>query len=280
MGDSPTTRTDINIKQIPTKETEARATSNSDELYEPTPSHLDSLSPHPLIRSVDGPDLNNYDDDTTNVFNAHAVPVPLRSKLDIPIPVTIGGSIVEYTVESKTFDIRFGIVAKREDNIIVVTENTRINSHISAIYGKFIVGAVPCALIFTFDNEYSWFREKYVSYKICIKPPTKATIMSGRRTRARKVLRVIGDDKSGAETRLKGVSTKRTELINKIVHLEKILGENKKSLDVIQKEEAWLTKRIHLRDVQNNLLLIRLNEGWEDEEDYMDNCHNEKVACI
>jgi hypothetical protein len=144
-------------------------------------------------------------------------------------------------------------------------EKTRQNSHLDAITGRFLVGSVPCALVFSFDNEYSWFREKKVSYKIKVSPPTVENIIQGRRTRAKSALDVVQSDKESAETRLEGVSSKYGTLIQDIERLETELAEKKKTLGVVEKEEGWLKQRVQLREIQESLLTRRLVEGWEDE---------------
>merc|ERR1712238_595990 len=208
------------------------ATALADASYSPPQSLLNSPSPHPLIWSVDGVSLRNYNR-TPSIFTARAVPVPLRGKLKIPIHITAGGSLVEYTVESKDFDVSFGIVAEREEGSTVVAENSRVDSHISAINGKFVVGSVPCALIFTFDNEYSWFREKFVTYKITVTPPCTENIVKGRRLRARKALEVVTLDKKEMAERYKIATLKSTGLKAEVETLEKELAERRKSLDVV-----------------------------------------------
>jgi len=253
------------------------ATALADASYSPPQSLLNSPSPHPLIWSVDGVSLRNYNR-TPSIFTARAVPVPLRGKLKIPIHITAGGSLVEYTVESKDFDVSFGIVAEREEGSTVVAENSRVDSHISAINGKFVVGSVPCALIFTFDNEYSWFREKFVTYKVNVIPPTKESVALGRKVRAKSALKIVTKDKAGADLRLGQISTKKTKLVEGITRLEKELEEKKKSLGVVQKEQSWLSSRVDLRLVQENLLNKRLEEGWDDEKSIDLNCSESEVS--
>jgi hypothetical protein len=80
---------------------------------------LTSSSPYPLIRSVDGISLKRYNPDPSR-FSAKDVIVPLRGQLNIPIHVVTSGSVVDYTVESKGFDIGFGIEAEREEGVTVV----------------------------------------------------------------------------------------------------------------------------------------------------------------
>lgn len=141
----------------------------------------------------------------------------------------------------------------------------RVDSHQKAITGRFLVGSVPCALIFTFDNEYSWFREKKITYKIKITPPSIDSVSKGRRARAKSALEVVIDDKMSAESRLGRVSTEHVTLLQLIDSIEKELEEKRKSLGVVEKEEHWLKDRVELRTVQENLLTRRLADGWEDE---------------
>jgi hypothetical protein len=242
----------------------ADATASADASYIPPQSLLASTSPYPLLRSVDGMSLKKYNPKPSE-FNARAVPVPLRGKLNVPIHVTTRGSVVEYTVESLDFDIGFGVVAEREEGDTVVSPKRRVDSHVKAVTGKFLVGTVPCALIFTFDNEYSWFREKRITYRITITPPTKENIVSGRKLRAESALSVVVEDRVSAEERLERVSVKRIDLAEDVERLEKELDEKKKSLGVVEKEEGWLKQRLQLRSVQEGLLNRRLTLGWEDE---------------
>jgi len=98
----------------------AQATASADASYVPPPSVLHATTAQPLLRSVDGPSLLSKYDRSPSVYSARGVPVPLRGKVEVPIYVTAGGSVVEYTVESKQFDIGFGIVAQREEGVAVV----------------------------------------------------------------------------------------------------------------------------------------------------------------
>lgn len=97
----------------------ALATKAADENYVPSQSLLNSSSPYPLIRSVDGISLKRYNPDPS-VFCAKDVIVPLRGTLNVPIHVTTSGSIVDYTVDCAGYDIGFGITAEREEGVTVV----------------------------------------------------------------------------------------------------------------------------------------------------------------
>jgi hypothetical protein len=243
----------------------ALATKAADENYVPSQSLLNSSSPYPLIRSVDGISLKRYNPDPS-LFYAKDVIVPLRGTLNVPIHVTTSGSIVDYTVDCAGYDIGFGITAEREEGVTVVKEKARQDAHVESITGRFLVGSVPCAIIFNFDNEYSWFREKKITYRIKITPPSFENIYNGRRIRAKAALAIVSKDKESAEARLENVSNKHSSLISDIERLEIELQEKKKSVGVVQKEEHWLKERVQLRDAQEDLLTRRLTEGWEDEE--------------
>lgn len=134
----------------------AQAMESADASYVPSPSLLASEDPAPLLSQVDGPSLASDFLSTPSVYQAKSVPVALRTKFDVPIHITAGGSVVEYEISSELYDIGFGVTAEREEGITNVKESARVDSHLEPVKGKFLVGSVPCALIFSFDNEYSW----------------------------------------------------------------------------------------------------------------------------
>lgn len=97
----------------------SEATASADASYVPSQSLLSSNSPYPLIRNVDGLSLRRFNPNPSKFF-AKDVIIPLRGKLNVPVHVTTSGSIVDYTLKSKDFDIGFGVSAEREDGITVV----------------------------------------------------------------------------------------------------------------------------------------------------------------
>jgi hypothetical protein len=141
----------------------------------------------------------------------------------------------------------------------------RVDAHLSPVTGKFLVGTVPCLLRFTFDNEYSWLREKLISYRVTVTPPSAEILLAGRRRRAKACLKAVEDDLSSAKQRLESASQQKVSLEAEIQSLEKQLAEKKKSFDFAFKEDAWLTSRVTLRMKQKELLDERLLNGWEDE---------------
>merc|ERR1719162_2179140 len=161
----------------------ADATASANASYTPSTVLLSNPSPSALIESVDGISVSEYNQ-SPSLFTANSVPIALRATLEVPIIITNGGSIVEYVVESENYDINFGIKAERDEETTLVNALDRVDSHLQPVTGKFLVGTVPCALVFTFANDYSWFREKRVTYCITVTPPSIENINAGRKKRA------------------------------------------------------------------------------------------------
>lgn len=125
---------------------------------------------------------------------------------------------------------------------------------------------MPCALIFSFDNEYSWFREKRVTYKITVTPPRTTNIIKGRRLRAKKALDVVTNDKKEIEERYETAVSERSTLEKEVNKLEKEIEEKKKTLAKTVREEEWLEKKNKIRSEQIKMLNQRLKKGWADEK--------------
>lgn len=242
----------------------AQAMQSADAAYVPSPSLLASDDPSLLLSQVDGPSLVDFKS-VPSVYQGKSVPVALRARFDVPIHVVAGGSVVEYHISTETYDIAFGVTAEREEGVTNVKETTRVDSHLEPVTGKFLVGSVPCALVFTFDNEYSWFREKRVTYRIVVTPPRTENVVKGRRLRAKKALEVVEADGRDLDERHAAAKTRRAEAKTEVERLEGELARWKKALDDVVAEEEWVGKRRIVREEQVRMLNERLENGWEDE---------------
>lgn len=132
---------------------------------------------------------------------------------------------------------------------------------------KFLVGTVPCVIQFLFSNEYSWFREKQLSYKITVTPPSTEHLTIGRRRRATACLKAVQDDLVSAQQRLQVAQSQKQTLQDEVATMTALLEEKKKAWKEAEDEEKWLTLRTQLRQEQENLLQDRLQKGWPDEEE-------------
>ena len=120
-------------------------------------------------------------------------------------------------------------------------------------------------LQFDFMNEYSWMREKIVSYKITVTPPSRESLAAGRRRRATACLKAVDDDLQTAKSRLETTTIQKNSLYQEVTKLSKALEDAKKAYTVAEKEETWLQERKTVRLEQQKLLKQRLTKGWPDE---------------
>ena len=148
-----------------------------------------------------------------------------------------------------------------------VQEHSRIHASDSPLTQKFLVGTVPCLLQFDFGNEFSWMRDKLVSYKITVTPPSRESLAAGRRRRAQACLKAVEDDLTTASSRLDAATQQKISMQEEVAKLMKELEEKKKAWQVSEKEEAWLKERKALRLEQQKLLKHRLTNGWSDEDE-------------
>lgn len=130
---------------------------------------------------------------------------------------------------------------------------------------KFLVGTTPCLLRFDFDNTFSWIREKHITYKITVTPPSRDSLLEGRRRRTAACQKAITEDLEAAESRYKATVSDGRKLTTKIQSLETQLRDAQMALAVGIREETLLKERRELRVQQQHLLQQRLDQGWEDE---------------
>lgn len=109
-------------------------------------------------------------------------------------------------------------------------------------------------------------REKTVSYKVTVTPPSKESLTAGRRRRAHACLQAVKEDLTTAVTRLEAASKQKMALQEQVAQMMKDLAEKKKAWQVAEKEETWLLERKNLRIEQQKLLQERLDKGWPDEK--------------
>ena len=97
----------------------AEAKASADASFRPSPSLLNAASAEALMSQVDGPDLVTYQG-KESVYVGRSVPITAGGKLDVPIQVTSPGSVVEYFIEIKDYDLAISITAERDEGVTVV----------------------------------------------------------------------------------------------------------------------------------------------------------------
>jgi hypothetical protein len=148
----------------------------------------------------------------------------------------------------------------------LIKEVERIDASKTAITGKFLVGSVPCLIQFSYENDYSWYREKVISYRITVTPPSFDTLMTGRRRRAKACLKAVTEDAKSANKRYASATEQKVAVEKEMDALYQQIEQKKKALAVVKKEEAWLKDRVALREAQSKALGKRLEDGWADEK--------------
>lgn len=119
---------------------------------------------------------------------------------------------------------------------------------------------------FRFDNDYSWMREKVVSYRVTVTPPSLQTLGAGRRRRAKACLRAVQEDLGSASARWDQATDQRTVLEGELEQLKLEVEQKERALRAVVDEERWCKERVQLRKEQQASLQDRLDHGWEDEK--------------
>jgi septation ring formation regulator EzrA len=108
-------------------------------------------------------------------------------------------------------------------------------------------------------------REKIISYKVTVTPPSLQTLMAGRRRRAKACLRAIDDDCKAKQSRYRAAQDQRMLLETELEQLKLEIQQKEKQLKGVMEEETWCKGRLALRQEQIQQLKRRLEHGWEDE---------------
>eukprot|EP00980_Cylindrotheca_fusiformis_P018407 scaffold6052_cov118-Cylindrotheca_fusiformis.AAC.20 len=173
----------------------------------------DALFPGSFPQTEEGlQDFLNYVDGNTQENGHHEeqfqddavyqanLRVQASQRKEIPIPVLVPNSLVEWAIRIDEYDIQFGLRRKsynqddseeveviveqhyvyaRDDESVVQEEQSSENSKIKVDpteKGEFYVEDSMSSIILEFDNSYSWITEKAVSYHVRIIPPLPPSI--------------------------------------------------------------------------------------------------------
>lgn len=221
--------------------------------------------------------LSKYDTNES-VYGGQSITIGAGKTFNAPVSVTTAGSIVEYTIEVEAYDLDVGITVQRDsanDNKqTVVKKASRIESS-NPLTQKVLIRKVPCVINFLFDNEFSWFYEKKISYQITVKPPNVKKFVKERNRKVEVYLalldkefkkfsennfRRITDTKKDAIERVGEIETNITKTEELLTKLQKELKETKESLLATNGEEANANSCIEKRQQERNSLLSKLEE--------------------
>eukprot|EP00539_Tryblionella_compressa_P019785 CAMPEP_0178871246 /NCGR_PEP_ID=MMETSP0747-20121128/7504_1 /TAXON_ID=913974 /ORGANISM="Nitzschia punctata, Strain CCMP561" /LENGTH=216 /DNA_ID=CAMNT_0020538413 /DNA_START=13 /DNA_END=660 /DNA_ORIENTATION=+ len=180
-----------------------KAIADSDDNYVPPETVLDSLSPEAFLEQVDGPSMYRYEAKEAT-YTGRSVKVYGESSLDVPIRITAPGSVVEYTVEKRSYDFGLGITAKLDQGGITVVKDMAPFDGSTAISER---------------------QQKTMSDQILdVIPPSKDVLLSGRRRRAKAGLRALDKDIQLSKQQLDQLYNNRRSLEREVEDMRRQLN--------------------------------------------------------
>ncbi|XP_003747619.1 SEC14-like protein 2 [Galendromus occidentalis] len=109
---------------------------------------------------------------TLNGENAKTIKLSKRSSHKIELPVENEGSVINWTFRTNGHDLGFALLRKKNDGSLEgCVPSTRVDCHVLPEEG-FYTCNVSGTYIFKFDNSYSWFTDKTVTFDVNVAPPS------------------------------------------------------------------------------------------------------------
>ncbi len=167
--------------------------------------------------------LINYDDttidDMTNVVPLvfTASNLNIQKSFILPIPV-VKGSHITYEFTTKNGDIEFQAEFISNTNELLFSLQ-RVPSDVETINGKYNANQVG-TLVFTFDNNFSWFTNKLLNYKILLYQPQFTVADNARSLHCINLLNLFIKNNNNSSKRLINTQKNLLKLRNEIPKLE------------------------------------------------------------
>ncbi len=119
-----------------------------------------------LFHSLDAPFLK-FDKNHVDPIIWHAKDFNIQTKHEVRVPA-VAGSTVKYCFSTTNGDISFGLHYATPGNLVeVIREVMREPSDIEPIQGSYKAD-YDGIFIFVFDNSFSWFTDKLITYDITL----------------------------------------------------------------------------------------------------------------
>lgn len=187
----------------------------------------------------------------------------VQYQFELPIPI-MAGSMVKYSFSTRGGDIQFSaFFFSHERKPEAIFQEARVPSDIESIEGSFKAQREGTLVLF-FDNSFSWFTSKFLTYKIQLFQPAFTVADTARCTRSRHLLHAIVEDTRRAEVRLaksqEKILTLRSEipdLESRLEALELELGHKNAILHAALSETQEMGARITANLEKKNGLCIR-----------------------
>jgi hypothetical protein len=181
---------------------------------------------------------------------------------ELPIPV-LGGSTVKYHFTTNGGDISFLTKFYSKGNSEVVFGPSRVPSDQEAYTGQY-KSTKDGTLILCFDNNFSWFTPKYLTYHVEVFQPAFTAADNARCLRSRSMLKVCVEDTRNAEgslsesrVKMKELNTVIPSMENRLNILKTELASKKAILQRAYDEAEEMAARIEANLDKKNGLCIR-----------------------
>ncbi|KAM3570502.1 hypothetical protein VYU27_007426 [Nannochloropsis oceanica] len=191
---------------------------------------------------------------------------PVRYLFKLPVPVDTAGTHVTYRFASDEFDISFAVFflgVEEDAKMEIVLPAARVNSHQEPVSGDITVHR-PGTVILLWDNTYSWFATKALSYSVHLRYPTGPTAERERGSRARAIVAAAEKDIQKAEEKKRVVQEEAQTLTSEVAQLEQqlallqtTLSDKKHELSTLHEDALMLHECVHSRRTHLLPLLLR-----------------------
>jgi hypothetical protein len=215
-----------------------------------------------FFRSLDASFIQFSDSKQSPPMLLKSTDALVQKFFELPIPV-LAGSTVKYHFTTSGGDISFLTKFYSRGNSEVVFGPTRVPSDVDAYTGQY-KSTKDGTLILYFDNMFSWFTPKYLTYHVEVFQPAFTAADNARCLRSRSMLKVCVEDTRNAEKSLNESKKKMKELgavipnmENRLKILETELASKKAILQKAYAEAEEMAARIEGNLEKKNGLCLR-----------------------
>lgn len=188
----------------------------------------------------------------------------VQHEFELRVP-TMVGSVVKYSFSTKIGDISFSTEfhAPGQEPVVVVAP-MRVPSDIETIKGTYKAEAEG-TFLFIFDNSFSWFNPKTLTYNVQLFQPAFTLADNNRVRQSQRMLQTTIEDTRRAEMRLitaqdrsQTLSSDMDSLLARINALKMELDSKRHTLHVARDEVEDMNLRIRYNLQKKNGLCIRV----------------------
>ena len=220
------------------------------------------------IRELDESFINFDEKSAPIVFRASDM--LLQKVFELPIRVTQPGSTILYSFSTVQGDVSFAAyflsVDSRPQETVI--EPHRVPSDVENITGRFKAGREG-TLVIKFDNSFSWFTPKYLTYLIELNQPSGTLADSHRCNKSRALLTMLVEETPRLSSELlqsmKESSSIRSEMLDLEVQMKQLqlqLEEKKQALQQAMERVIYIENKMESNKDRKLALCIRCSNKF------------------